>query len=40
MYEEVFGGLNQDPKEYFETIFGEDHEELGSCERYPILFNV
>ncbi|MFZ0445386.1 MAG: GTP cyclohydrolase I FolE [Bacillus sp. (in: firmicutes)] len=28
MYEEVFSGLNQDPKEYFETIFSEDHEEL------------
>src|SRR6476646_6140724 len=28
MYEEVFSGLNQDPREYFETIFSEDHEEL------------
>lgn len=28
MYEEVFSGLNEDPKEHFKTIFGEDHEEL------------
>jgi GTP cyclohydrolase IA len=28
MYEEVFSGLTIDPKEYFETIFSENHEEL------------
>ena len=28
MYEEIFSGLNQDPKVYFETVFGEDHEEM------------
>jgi len=28
MYEEIFAGLNQDPKQYFETIFGEEHEEM------------
>jgi GTP cyclohydrolase I len=28
MYEEIFSGLHQDPKQYFETIFGEEHEEM------------
>ncbi|OJH61864.1 GTP cyclohydrolase I, partial [Bacillus subtilis] len=28
MYDEVFSGLNEDPKEHFQTIFGENHEEL------------
>lgn len=28
MYEEIFEGLHQDPKEHFKTVFGEDHEEL------------
>ncbi|RLQ95093.1 GTP cyclohydrolase I FolE [Falsibacillus albus] len=35
MYEEVFSGLNQDPKEYFDTIFGEDHEELVLVKDIP-----
>lgn len=35
MYEEVFQGLNQDPKEYFATIFGEDHEELVLVKAIP-----
>ena len=35
MYEEVFIGLNQDPKEYFETIFSEDHEELVLVKDIP-----
>jgi GTP cyclohydrolase IA len=35
MYEEVFDGLNQDPDEYFETIFGEDHEELVLVKDIP-----
>lgn len=35
MYEEVFEGLNQDPKEYFETIFGEEHEELVLVKDIP-----
>ncbi|HEX7065454.1 MAG TPA: GTP cyclohydrolase I FolE [Bacillales bacterium] len=35
MYEEVFQGLNQDPKEYFATIFGEDHEELVLVKDIP-----
>lgn len=35
MYEEVFAGLDQDPKEYFETIFGEEHEELVLVKDIP-----
>ncbi len=35
MYEEVFSGLRQDPKEYFETVFGEDHEELVLVKDIP-----
>lgn len=35
MYEEVFAGLNKDPKEYFETIFGEEHEELVLVKDIP-----
>ena len=35
MYEEVFSGLNQDPRQYFETIFGEDHEEVVLVKDIP-----
>jgi GTP cyclohydrolase I len=35
MYEEIFQGLDQDPKEYFSTIFGEDHEELVLVKNIP-----
>lgn len=28
MYEEVFQGMNEDPKKHLQTVFGEDHEEL------------
>jgi GTP cyclohydrolase IA len=35
MYEEVFAGLDQDPEAYFETIFGEDHEELVLVKDIP-----
>ncbi|RBW70287.1 GTP cyclohydrolase I FolE [Bacillus taeanensis] len=35
MYEEVFRGLNEDPKEHFQTIFGEDHEELVLVKDIP-----
>ena len=49
MYEEVFSGMNQDPKEYFKTVFGEDHEELvlvkdipfySMCEHHLVPFLV
>ncbi len=35
MYEEVFSGMHQDPKEYFQTVFGEDHEELVLVKDIP-----
>ncbi|MBD8068678.1 GTP cyclohydrolase I FolE [Bacillus sp. PS06] len=35
MYEEVFSGLTIDPKDYFETIFSEDHEELVLVKDIP-----
>lgn len=35
MYAEVFAGLNEDPKEHFKTIFGEDHEELVLVKDIP-----
>lgn len=35
MYEEVFQGMGQDPKEYFATIFNEDHEELVLVKDIP-----
>ncbi|NPC92789.1 GTP cyclohydrolase I FolE [Bacillus sp. WMMC1349] len=35
MYTEVFAGLNEDPKEHFKTIFGEDHEELVLVKDIP-----
>ncbi|MBB5172899.1 GTP cyclohydrolase I FolE [Texcoconibacillus texcoconensis] len=35
MYEEVFSGMNEDPKEHFATVFGEDHEELVLVKDIP-----
>lgn len=35
MYSEIFSGLQEDPKEYFQTIFGEDHEELVLVKDIP-----
>jgi GTP cyclohydrolase IA len=35
MYEEVFSGLNEDPKQHFETIFSEEHEELVLVKDIP-----
>lgn len=35
MYAEVFAGLNEDPKEHFKTVFGEDHEELVLVKDIP-----
>ncbi|HWJ78104.1 MAG TPA: GTP cyclohydrolase I FolE [Niallia sp.] len=35
MYQEVFAGLSIDPKEYFETVFHEEHEELVLVKDIP-----
>jgi GTP cyclohydrolase I len=35
MYAEVFSGLNEDPREHFQTVFGEDHEELVLVKDIP-----
>lgn len=35
MYAEVFAGIGQDPKEYFDTIFNENHEELVLVKDIP-----
>lgn len=35
MYQEVFSGLNDDPKKHFETIFSEDYEELVLVKDIP-----
>jgi GTP cyclohydrolase IA len=35
MYAEVFAGLHEDPKEYFQTVFSEDHEELVLVKDIP-----
>jgi GTP cyclohydrolase I len=35
MYEEVFAGIGTEPEKYFETIFGEDHEELVLVKDIP-----
>lgn len=35
MYAEVFSGLNQDPKQYFETVFHENHDEVVLVKDIP-----
>jgi len=37
MYAEVFSGLKEDPKEHFQTVFGEDHEELVLVKDIPFF---
>ncbi len=37
MYAEVFAGLQEDPKEYFKTVFGEEHEELVLVKDIPFF---
>ncbi|MFV9510695.1 GTP cyclohydrolase I FolE [Tepidibacillus sp. LV47] len=47
MYEEIFAGLEQDPKDYFDVIFSEEHDEVvlvkdipfySMCEHHLIPF--
>ncbi|GBF11695.1 GTP cyclohydrolase I FolE [Tepidibacillus infernus] len=47
MYEEIFVGLEQDPKDYFDVIFSEKHEEVvlvkdipfySTCEHHLVPF--
>ncbi|MDV6377670.1 GTP cyclohydrolase I FolE [Sporosarcina sp. GW1-11] len=35
MYQEVFEGLNKDPKEYFEVVFHENHDEVVLVKDIP-----
>lgn len=35
MYQEMFSGLHKDPRDYFETVFHEDHEELVLVKDIP-----
>jgi len=37
MYEEIFAGLNQDPKEQFEVFFSEEHEEVVLVKDIPFF---
>ncbi len=48
MYAEVFEGLNKDPRDYFETVFHEDHDEVvlvkdipfhSMCEHHLVPFH-
>lgn len=35
MYEEIFSGLNEDPKDHFDVIFNEEHEEVVLVKDIP-----
>ncbi|ARF15474.1 GTP cyclohydrolase I FolE [Sporosarcina sp. P12(2017)] len=35
MYQEVFEGLNKDPREYFDTVFHENHDEVVLVKDIP-----
>ncbi|ANB58620.1 GTP cyclohydrolase I [Anoxybacillus sp. B7M1] len=37
MYAEMFSGLNEDPKEHFQTVFSEEHEELVLVKDIPFF---
>lgn len=37
MYTEMFSGLREDPKSYFETVFSEEHEELVLVKDIPFF---
>ena len=36
MYEEIFSGLEDDPKHYFETLFDEHHQEMVIVRDIPV----
>ncbi len=36
MYEEIFAGMNQDPKQFFETMFDENHQEMVLVKDIPL----
>ncbi len=35
MYEEMFSGIHEDPREYFSTVFHEEHEEMVLVKDIP-----
>ena len=35
MYEEMFSGINEDPREFFSTVFHENHEDLVLVKDIP-----
>ena len=37
MYAEMFSGLNEDPRDYFSTVFHEDHEEFVLVKDIPFF---
>ncbi|MGE8204337.1 GTP cyclohydrolase I FolE [Heyndrickxia sp. NPDC080065] len=37
MYEEVFSGVDQDPKDFFDLVFSEEHEELVLVKDIPFF---
>lgn len=37
MYAEMFSGLQEDPRDYFSTVFHEDHEELVLVKDIPFF---
>ena len=48
MYAEMFEGLHKDPKDYFKTVFNENHDEVvlvkdipfhSMCEHHLVLFS-
>ncbi len=37
MYEEMFSGIGKEPEPYFDTVFGEEHEELVLVKDIPFF---
>ncbi len=36
MYDEIFAGMNEDPSQYFETMFSENHQEMVLVKDIPL----